>query len=272
MLSCITLFCSLSNDAEAGLLEDILIHEEIYKSRLASIKRAFDLVEHRYVACKLHGLNAQWSEEKKQSYIRHAIREYNIHKTLVHRHIVRLWNIFEIDPNTFCTVLEYCSGKDLDAVLKETPILPEKEARVILVQIFQGLIYMNRRALKIIHYDLKPGNVLFDELGIAKVTDFGLSKIVENDVGSQGMELTSQGAGTYWYLPPECFELSKTPLISSKVDVWSAGILFYQMLFSRRPFGHDQIQERILREDTIIKARKVEFPSRPTVSNEAKVG
>lgn len=62
------------------------------------------------MACKLHGLNAQWSEEKKQSYIRHAIREYNIHKTLVHPNIVRLWDIFEIDHNTFCTVLEYCSG------------------------------------------------------------------------------------------------------------------------------------------------------------------
>ncbi|XP_020212338.1 serine/threonine-protein kinase TOUSLED isoform X2 [Cajanus cajan] len=317
-------------DAEAGLPEDIIIHDEIYKSRLASLKReeeiilrerdryelekgrliremkrirdedgsrfnnfqilnhryallnllgkggfsevykAFDLVEHRYVACKLHGLNAQWSEEKKQSYIRHAIREYNIHKTLVHRHIVRLWDIFEIDQNTFCTVLEYCSGKDLDAILKATPILPEREAKVIIVQIFQGLIYMNKRTQKIIHYDLKPGNVLFDELGVAKVTDFGLSKIVEDDVGSQGMELTSQGAGTYWYLPPECFELSKIPLISSKVDVWSAGILYYQMLFGKRPFGHDQTQERILREDTIIKARKVEFPSRPTVSNEAK--
>ncbi|QHN91301.1 Serine/threonine-protein kinase TOUSLED [Arachis hypogaea] len=320
-----------TTDAEAGLSEDVLIHDEIYKSRLASIKReeevilrerdryelekgrliremkrirdedgsrfnnfqilnhryallnllgkggfsevykAFDLVEHRYVACKLHGLNPQWSEEKKQSYMRHAIREYNIHKSLVHHHIVRLWDIFEIDQNTFCTVLEYCSGKDLDAVLKATPILPEKEARVILVQIFQGLIYMNKRTQKIIHYDLKPGNVLFDELGIAKVTDFGLSKIVEDDVGSQGMELTSQGAGTYWYLPPECFELSKTPYISSKVDVWSAGILFYQMLFGRRPFGHDQTQERILREDTIIKARKVDFPTRPAVSNEAKV-
>lgn len=68
------------------------------------------MVEHRYVACKLHGLNAQWSEEKKQSYIRHAIREYNIHKSLVHHHIVRLWDIFEIDQNTFCTILEYCSG------------------------------------------------------------------------------------------------------------------------------------------------------------------
>lgn len=44
------------------------------------------------------------------------------------------------------------------------------------------------------------------------------------------------------------------------------------MLIGRRPFGHDQTQERILREDTIIKARKVEFPSRPAVSNEAKVG
>ncbi|KAG4138182.1 hypothetical protein ERO13_D07G118400v2 [Gossypium hirsutum] len=240
------------------------------KGGFSEVYKAYDLVEHRYVACKLHGLNAQWSEDKKQSYIRHAIREYYIHKTLVHRHIVRLWDIFEIDHNTFCTVLEYCSGKDLDAVLKATLVLPEKEARIIIVQIFQGLVYLNKRAQKIIHYDLKPGNVLFDELGVAKVTDFGLSKIVEDDVGSQGMELTSQGAGTYWYLPPECFELSKIPLISSKVDVWSAGVLFYQMLFGRRPFGHDQTQERILREDTIIKALKVEFPSRPSVSNEAK--
>ncbi|KAI5667159.1 hypothetical protein M9H77_17012 [Catharanthus roseus] len=240
------------------------------KGGFSEVYKAFDLVEYRYVACKLHGLNAQWSEEKKQSYIRHAIREYNIHKTLVHQNIVRLWDIFEIDQNTFCTVLEYCSGKDLDAVLKSTQALPEREARSIIVQIFRGLVYLNRRSQKIIHYDLKPGNVLFDELAVAKVTDFGLSKIVEDDVGSQGMELTSQGAGTYWYLPPECFELNKTPLISSKVDVWSAGVLLYQMLFGKRPFGHDQTQERILREDTIINARKVEFPSRPAVSNEAK--
>ncbi|KAG0499486.1 hypothetical protein HPP92_004177 [Vanilla planifolia] len=209
--------------------------------------------------------------KRKAELYRHAVREYNIHKTLIHPHIVRLWDIFEIDQNTFCTVLEYCNGKDLDAVLKATPILPEKEARIVIIQIFQGLLYLNKRAQKIIHYDLKPGNVLFNDVGVAKVTDFGLSKIVENDVGSQGMELTSQGAGTYWYLPPECFELSKTPLISSKVDVWSAGVMLYQMLFGRRPFGHDQTQERILREDTIINARKVEFPSKPVVSIEAKL-
>ncbi|KAJ8493093.1 hypothetical protein OPV22_014814 [Ensete ventricosum] len=240
------------------------------KGGFSEVYKAFDLVEHRYVACKVHSLNNQWRDERKQSYICHVVREYNIHKTLVHPHIVRLWDVFEIDHDSFCTVLEYCSGKDLDAVLKGTPTLPEREARIIIVQIFHGLIYLNKGPLRIIHYDLKPGNVLFDEVGVAKVTDFGLSKIVEDDAGSQGMVLTSQGVGTYWYLPPECFEISKTPLISSKVDVWSIGVIFYQMLYGRRPFGHDQTQEEILREDTIINARKIEFPTKPYVSSEAK--
>ena len=100
--------------------------------------------------------------------------------------------------NNVISLLIFYLGKDLDAVLNATPILPEKEARIIIVQVFQGLVYLNKKAQKIIHYDLKPGNVLFDEVGVTKVTDFGLSKIVEDDVGSQGMELTSQGAGTYW--------------------------------------------------------------------------
>lgn len=240
------------------------------KGGFSEVYKAYDLVDYKYVACKMHRLNEQWSEEKKQTYVRHAIREYNIHKSLVHRHIVRLWDIFEIDHNTFCTVLEYCSGKDLDVILKETPVLPEREARSILVQIFSGLVKLNTQSQRIIHYDLKPANILFNSVGVAKITDFGLSKIVEEESGSQGMELTSQGAGTYWYLPPECFDLNKTPLISSKVDVWSVGVIYYQMLFGKRPFGHNQCQEQLVREDTIVNARKVEFPARPSVSLEAK--
>ena len=89
-------------------------------------------------------------------------------------------------------------GKDLDVILKETPVLPEREARSILVQIFSGLVKLNKQSQRIIHYDLKPANILFNSVGVAKITDFGLSKIVEEESGSQGMELTSQGAGTYW--------------------------------------------------------------------------
>lgn len=127
-------------------------------------------------------------------------------------------------------------------------MLPEKEARTIVTQVLSGLQYLNTKPHSVIHYDLKPANILFDGVGEVKLTDFGLSKVVD-DGQTMGMELTSQGAGTYWYLPPECFEVRRTPLISNKVDVWSVGVILYQMLLGRRPFGHDQSQEQILRNE-----------------------
>ena len=84
------------------------------------------------------------------------------------------------------------------------------------------------------------GNILLtggSVSGDIKITDFGLSKIMdsENYNPDHGMDLTSQGAGTYWYLPPECFVVGKTPpKISSKVDVWSLGVIFYQCLYGKK--------------------------------------
>ena len=83
---------------------------------------------------------------------------------------------------------------------------------------------------------MKPGNILFDQRGDAKITDFGLSKIVPDGSMSQGplsVELASQGAGTYWYLPPECFQTHGSVTVSGKVDVWSVGVIFYQMLYGK---------------------------------------
>jgi len=225
-------------------------------------------VELRQVACKIHQLNTQWPEAKKQNYTKHACREYNIHKSLVHPRVVRLYDVFEIDENSFCTVLEYCKGGDLDTYLKTHRRLAEREAKMIILQIFSGLKYLNSRERPIIHYDLKPGNILFDELGGIKITDFGLSKIMEKD--TDAMELTSQGAGTYWYLPPECFETGATPQISPKVDVWSAGVIFYQMLYGKKPFGNNLSQHKILQDGIIIKSANVDFPAKPQVATQAK--
>jgi len=88
-------------------------------SDIFTFAQAFDLEELREVAVKIHQLNSSWNEAKKASYVRHALREYNIHRGLSHARIVALLDIFEIDANTFATVLELCTGGDLDTHLKE---------------------------------------------------------------------------------------------------------------------------------------------------------
>ena len=88
---------------------------------------------------------------------RHALREYNIHKALDHPRVVKLYDVFEIDANSFCTVLEYCDGHDLDFYLKQHKTIPEREARSIVMQVVSALKYLNEIKPPVIHYDLKPG-------------------------------------------------------------------------------------------------------------------
>ncbi|CAF3550504.1 unnamed protein product [Rotaria sp. Silwood1] len=249
----------------------------IGKGGFSEVHRAFDLCEQRYVACKIHQLNNEWKDEKKVNYTKHALQEYNIHKNLEHKHIVKLFDVFEIDTDSFCTVLEYCDGNDLDFFLKQNKTIPERKARLIIMQIISALKYMNSEVKpSVIHYDLKPGNVLMGtgaNSGEIKITDFGLSKQMYEDVlDENGIDLSSQGAGTYWYLPPEVFaEGPKPPKISSKVDVWSVGCIFYQCLYGRKPYGHNLSQATILENQIILNVKEIQFPNRPQVSNEAKL-
>ena len=99
--------------------------------------------------------------------------------------------------------MEYCSGPDLSYYLKKHKCLSEEEAKLLIKQVLFGIKYLHELLPeKIIHYDLKPQNLIFHN-GQLKITDFGLCKIMK--LGHKYMELTSQGVGTYWYLPPECF-------------------------------------------------------------------
>uniref|UniRef100_A0A8D2LXL4 non-specific serine/threonine protein kinase n=1 Tax=Varanus komodoensis TaxID=61221 RepID=A0A8D2LXL4_VARKO len=257
------------------LNERYLLLHLLGRGGFSEVYKAFDLYEQRYAAVKIHQLNKSWRDEKKENYHKHACREYRIHKELDHPRIVKLYDYFSLDTDTFCTVLEYCEGNDLDFYLKQHKLMTEKEARSIVMQIVNALRYLNEIKPPIIHYDLKPGNILLVDgtaCGEIKITDFGLSKIMDDDsYGVDGMDLTSQGAGTYWYLPPECFVVGKEPpKISNKVDVWSVGVIFFQCLYGRKPFGHNQSQQDILQENTILKATEVQFPVKPVVSNEAK--
>ena len=237
------------------------------KGGYSEVYKAYDLENHMYVACKLHQLNQNWKEEVKDNYIKHTIRENQIHKEINHSKIVRHYDTIEIDNNSFCTVLEYCSGPDLAAYLQRNRYIQEKEARIIITQILEGLEYLNKLPNKIIHYDLKPENIIFNNMEV-KISDFGLAKIVESN--TDRVQLTSQGVGTYWYLPPECFEEKKNVNISSKVDIWSVGVILFEMFFRKKPFGQNYTQDKLLKERVMQNAKVVEIPNKPNISDECK--
>ena len=237
------------------------------KGGYSEVYKAYDLENHIYVACKLHQLNQNWKEEVKDNYIKHTIRENQIHKEINHSKIVRHFDTIEIDNNSFCTVLEYCSGPDLATYLQRNRFIQEKEARIIITQILEGLEYLNKLPNKIIHYDLKPENIIFNNME-AKISDFGLAKIVESN--TDRVQLTSQGVGTYWYLPPECFEEKKNVNISSKVDIWSIGVILFEMFFRKKPFGQNYTQDKLLKERVMQNAKVVEIPNKPNISDECK--
>ncbi|VEU41642.1 unnamed protein product [Pseudo-nitzschia multistriata] len=245
------------------------------KGGFSEVWKGYDLLELREVAVKIHQLDPRWPDTKKENYTKHVSREYEIHRNVRHPRIVSLYDVFEIDNNSFATVLEYCKGTDLDTLLKRKKRLPERQARAILLQILTGMQYLSQPSSDgsrqgIIHYDLKPGNILFDEFGDAKITDFGLSKIVDAPDPAESMELTSQGAGTYWYLPPECFVTGEQVRISNKVDVWSIGVIFYQMLYGQRPFGEGKSQDKLLADHTMLNAQEVHLPDKPSISDAGK--
>lgn len=165
--------------------------------------------------------------------------------------------------------MEYCDGPELSAYFKKNQCLEEKEAKQIIRQILSGLKYLFEQDNKIIHYDLKPTNIMFHR-GVVKILDFGLCKQMETD--ETKIDLTSQGTGTYWYLPPETFRDGGTE-VCSKVDVWSAGVIFFELLYGRRPFANGINQTKIFHDQIILReAVRVEFPNQTPLKYKVSEG
>ena len=263
-------FSPLKKEGLPFLNERYQILELIGKGGYSEVYKAYDTYNHKFIACKLIQLNENWPQEIKQSYIKHTIRENLILQNLNHKKIVKLYDTLEINDNAFCNILEYCSGPDLSLYIRKNGgSISEQIAKIIITQILQALIYLNNLTKKIIHYDLKPENILFDSDMNIKITDFGLAKIIEPN--TEFVQLTSQGVGTYWYLPPECFEENKNIEINSKVDIWSLGVILYEIIFNKKPFGQGCSSQKKLVKDKIIQnAYSVEFPENPEISEKCK--
>lgn len=239
----------------------------IGKGCSSEVFKAVDLQSMDDVAVKIHELSKDMTETQRVSYIERTIEEHEAQKVLKHPRIVELLDCFVVDKgsmDTVATVLEHCEGDTLDAYMEKQGPVPEKEGRGILIQILSGLRYMNSNGRNVSHHNLRPENLFF-HLGELKICDFGQAK----STGTSYRE-----AYTYWYLAPECFEEEgqhPAQQVGSKANVWSAGVIFYELLFSRRPFGHGQSQEMLLRSAMAgASAFEVVFPQASKISNEAK--
>ncbi|XP_045317615.1 serine/threonine-protein kinase PLK1 [Leopardus geoffroyi] len=162
--------------------------------------------------------------------------EISIHRSLAHQHIVGFHGFFEDNDFVF-VVLELCRRRSLLELHKRRKALTEPEARYYLRQIVLGCQYLHRN--RVIHRDLKLGNLFLNEDLEVKIGDFGLATKVEYD-GERKKTL----CGTPNYIAPEV--LSKKGH-SFEVDVWSIGCIMYTLLVGKPPFETSCLKETYLR-------------------------
>jgi len=174
-------------------------------------------------------------------------QEIRLHKFVAHNNLVKLYSYFE-DPNFVYIVLELCRKRSLMELHKRRKAITEPETRYFLHQILLGCLYLHDN--KIIHRDLKLGNVFLNDNMEVKIGDFGLATKVDYD-GERKRTL----CGTPNYIAPEV--LGKKGH-SYEVDVWSLGCILYTLLVGKPPFETQTLKDTYTR----IKKNEYHIPSR----------
>lgn len=182
-------------------------------------------------------------------------REFTLLKTLDHPNIIRLYDVFfdESSKNIYFMIDLHEMG-DLSSHLKNKKI-KEKYAKNYMRQIKDGLEYLYNQ--KILHRDLKPQNILVSKDNRLIITDFGFARYFESDMLLQTI------CGSPLYMAPEILLKKKYSIIS---DLWSVGIIMFEILFAKLPFDSKNLVELIHK----IKKKEVIIPKDPTISNHAE--
>jgi tRNA A-37 threonylcarbamoyl transferase component Bud32 len=170
---------------------------------------------------------------------------------LTHPNIVQAIDYIE-DHGQFLFVMEYIDGQDLDTMIRDRGQLSVADALPIFKEILEGLDFAHRKGL--IHRDMKPSNVLIDQCGHARITDFGIAILVGD------LRRTREGVaiGTALYMSPE--QIKRPRDLDRRSDIYSAGIVLYEMVTGDVPFTGDT--------DFSIKEQHVNSPPpNPCVRN-----
>ena len=201
------------------------ILEKIGNGGMATVYKAQDTVLKRYVAVKV--LREEFTTDEE--FIRRFNTEAQSAASLAHPNIVSIYDVGTED-NIYYIVMELIQGKTLKEIIDEDGVLPWKWSLDIAIQIASALEVAHKN--NIVHRDIKPHNIIITEDGVAKVTDFGIAKAVSNST------ITAFGTtiGSVHYFSPEHARGGYT---DAKSDLYSLGVVMYEMLTGRVPFDAD---------------------------------
>ncbi|MEK7831600.1 MAG: protein kinase [Acidobacteriota bacterium] len=197
---------------------------------MGTVYKGLDLSLEREVAIKM--LRSELTEN--QALIERFRAEAIALARLNHPHIAILFNFFRHDDNFFM-VMEYVRGWTLSAFMKESGPMDHTDALTLTDQMLDGLAHAHQ--LNIVHRDLKPSNLMMTETGAIKITDFGIARML----GTSRMTRTGGVVGTLEYMSPERIRGQEA---DARSDLYSVGIVLYEMLTGHAPFrGHSSDYE-----------------------------
>lgn len=194
-------------------------------------------------AAKVVGKHSLKTEKAKSK----LFAEINIHRNLRHPNIVRFHSVFEDQQNVYM-ILELCENRSFAEMVRRRRKLSEAESRFYMVQLLKAISYMHQK--RVIHRDLKLGNLFLDANLNVKVGDFGLATEVKFD-GERKKTI----CGTPNYIAPEIL-FDRENGHSYEVDMWSIGVVLYTFLFGRPPFQTKDV--KAIYEN--IRENRYQFP------------
>ncbi|WP_287019963.1 serine/threonine-protein kinase, partial [Dictyoglomus sp.] len=192
---------------------------------MASVYLALDRKTEKEVAIKI--LHPQYAEDKEV--LERFYREIEICKVLDHPYIVKILDHGKENDYVFM-VMEFVNGKDLKKIIEERKRIPVSMAVEIVKKVAEALSYANSK--NIVHRDIKPQNIMITKDGKVKLMDFGIARIG----GLSTLTQTGMFMGTPQYASPEQLEGKKVDVRS---DIFSLGIVFYEMLTGILPYSEE---------------------------------